>query len=354
MSAGLSSRSAPAPIVIDVEPEVDNRVLIPTNGEQPSQPPSDRIDTFGGDTMGTTWAVRAVLAPGLEARTVRLAVHQTLADIIAVFSHWEPMSELSRFNTAPAGRHKMSEPFWAAFGPALALSRSTDGAVDPALGALVDLWGFGPSGASRGQPKATEIAAALAVSGWHRLCPDDTDRTLIQPGGLRLDLSGIAKGHAVDRVSETLSQLGVAHHLVEIGGELRGRGIRPDGQPWWTEIERPYGLTGPRTLVALHDLSIATSGDAERYRLIDNVSYSHTLDGRFGRPIDNGMVSVTVLADTALRADALATALTVMGSREAAVFADRHGIAALMVWRTADGLCEILTKAATSMLGEDA
>lgn len=305
--------------------------------------------------MGTAWSVR--LTPPLEASRAQFqaAVEQELAGVIALFSHWDPSSELSRWNNAPAGTWAMSEPFWTVLDEAMNLAADTDGAVDPTLGALVDLWGFGPPGPrASGLPTDDEIEAALAVSGWGRLRMIRPGRGLVQPGGMRLDLSGVAKGHAVDRVSDRLTALGATHHLVEIGGELRGAGVKPDGLPWWTELEAAPGATAPRTLAALFDIAVATSGDSVRSFDVFGQSYSHTLDGRTGRPIRNGVASVSVFADTALRADAVATALTVMGPEDGAAWAEAMEVAALFTVRGPEGLTEIITPAAAAMLEEGA
>src|SRR5690606_581540 len=144
-----------------------------------------------------------------------------------------------------------------------------NGAVDPTLGALVDLWGFGPPGPrpldAFGQgvtvPLEDEIIAARALSGWGRLRLNRAARGVQQLGGFKLDLSGIAKGHAVDKVSERLTAMGATHHLVEIGGELRGAGVKPDGRPWWAELQQAPGAPAPRTVAALFDMAVATSGD---------------------------------------------------------------------------------------------
>jgi hypothetical protein len=120
--------------------------------------------------------------------------------------------------------------------------------------------------------------------------------SLFQPGGLRLDLNGIAKGFAVDQVAAALDRAGARSYLVEVGGELRGTGAKPDGQPWWVELERPPTANdGLRTLVALHGLSVATSGDYRRFFEHDGRRYAHTLDPATAAPVAHATVSVTVL-----------------------------------------------------------
>jgi len=141
-------------------------------------------------------------------------------------------------------------------------------------------------------------------------------------------------------VAATLAQLGIVHALVEIGGELVGFGVRPDGQPWWVDLETPPGVAVAPLRIALHGLAVATSGDSRRGR--------HTIDPRTGRPIDNGVVSVSVIAADALTADAWATALTVLGPAGDALAA-AQGIAARIVTATGG---EVLTPALAAMLAD--
>ena len=343
-------------------PRPDNRVLIPTHGRRPAPPPGTHIWDFAGETMGTTWSVRLVPPPDLDRAAFQSAIEDELTRIIALFSHWDPRSELSRLNAAPPGFWAVSEPFWDLLNAAMDLADDTNGAVDPSLGTLVDLWGFGPPGPRPPNgfgtgptvPSDEEINVARARSGWGIIRFNREARAVQQPGGVKLDLSGIAKGHAVDRVSERLTGLGGTHHLVEIGGELRGAGVKPDGMPWWVELQQAPGAPGPRTVAGLFDLAAATSGDWVRSFEGYGQTYSHTIDGRTGRPVENGVASVTVLAETAMYADAMATALTVMGSEEGPAFAKAMNIAAAFVVRTEGGLIEIVTPAFTAMLSEGA
>jgi len=337
-------------------------VLIPTHGLTPERPPSPLIWDFAGESMGANWSVRLVPPEGADRQAFQRAIDDELARIVALFSHWDSRSELARFNAAPEGFWAVSEPFWLLINQAMDIADDTDGAVDPTLGALVNLWGFGPPGprAANGfgdapsLPWEDEITAALAVSGWGRLRLNRERRAVQQIGGLKLDLSGIAKGHAVDRVSDQLTALGATHHLVEIGGELRGRGVKPDGHPWWVELQQGPDAPGPRTVAALFDLAVATSGDWVRKFETYGQTYSHTINGRTGRPIDNGLTSVTVLSDTAMYADAMATALTVMGPEEGPAFATAMQIAAAFVTRGPDGLTETVTPAFRAMMEEGA
>ncbi|MBA4001491.1 MAG: hypothetical protein C0461_12950 [Brevundimonas sp.] len=303
--------------------------------------------------MGTSWTVRAVGDPA-DGPRLTAAVREEIARVDEQMSHWRADSALSRFNTARRGEaHVLPGPLAGVLAYALSLAQETDGAFDPTLGALVDLWGFGPPGPRADIPADAEIETARAAGGWRRL-EQDADARWVQPGGLRLDLSGVAKGFAVDAVSERLTAEDTSHHLVEIGGELRGHGIKPDGRPWWVELEQPPGLDAPRMLAALHGLSVATSGDQVRVFEHDGRAFSHTLDGRTGRPVDNGVASVTVLHASAMQADALASALTVMGPAVGMAYAERESLAVRMILRGPDGLEEHFSPAFAAMLDDDA
>lgn len=331
---------------------VDNRVLIPPTRRAPSRPPSDIVWSLQGQTMGTTWSVRVVPAWGTTQADLQADIQAELDAVVAVFSPWEVDSEISRFNLAPPGTWALSDAFWSLLISSMDLADETNGAVDPTLGAIVDLWGFGPPGPRNDLPQEAEIATALAVSGWQKLRLHRAGQAAVQPGGLTLDFSGIAKGHAVDRISERLTALGTTSHLIEIGGELRGMGVKPDAQPWWVEIEQPPGSRIPRTVAALFDVAVATSGDYRRAFVQGEKLYPHTLDGRTGRPVDNGLTSVTVFDPSAMRADAMATALTVMGPDEGFGYATETGLNAHFVIRTATGLEERMTQAFSAMMDE--
>ena len=289
--------------------------------------PRARVVDLAGDTMGTTWQVRAALPLVLERDAARLQalVQARLEDIVADLSHWQPGSRLSRFNAADAGtEHSLSADFAAVMACAIQVASASDGAFDPALGRLTDIWGLGPRRTSSA-PGRADIAQALEMCGWQRLRFDASRRTLRQPGGVWLDLSGIAKGYAVDAVADLLAGQGVHHALVEIGGECTGRGIRPDGDPWWVDIENPPGVRLPTLRIALHQLSVATSGDYLRG--------GHTLDPRTGRPAMHQTTAVTVLHPACMQADAWATALGVLDPVAAQDLARRNALMARIVLR---------------------
>lgn len=328
------------------------RVLVPIMTTPPARPVGGLVRGFEGATMGTTWSVKAVLPATTDLAALSAMVQRALDNVVAQMSPWEPASDLSRFNRAAPGT-------WVALPAGLAtvlrraleIAADSDGAFDPTLGALSDLWGFGPSPFS-GQPPAPEaVAAAREAAGWRRARLDGD--ALLQPGGLTLDLNGIAKGYGVDEAARALDRAGVRAYLVEVGGELRGTGAKPDGQPWWVELERPpeAGETKtPRTLLALHGVSVATSGDYRRFFDHDGTRYAHTLDPAAGAPCVGQAASVTVVHPECMSADALATALTVMEPDAALAFAAARDLAVLIVRQGPEGLEEHLSPALRAML----
>ena len=280
-----------------------------------------------GQAMGTDWRLRVVLTDPERIVAARETMARALDRVIAEMSQWEPDSEISRFNRLGAGeRMVVSRGFAQVMDCALTIARISDGAFDPTLGAVSDAWGFGPS--------ASPLRAPERVSpgpGWQELALDASTRTLLQPGDLMLDLSGIAKGFAVDLASMVLTAAGFAHHLVEIGGEMRASGVRPDHQPWWVDVEPAPDALHEASRIALTGWSIATSGDWHRRRGGNGArEWSHTLSPAACAPVADGPRAATVLHPGCMQADALATVLMVKGVEDGIVFADTHGIAAHM------------------------
>ncbi len=304
--------------------------------------PSAVVLDLHGETMGTSWSVRFAAPAGTDPSPIRAAIVTRLAGLVAEMSHWEPDSLLSRFNRSPPGTWTTLPPDFAqVMARGLAIAQATGGAFDPAIGKLVDAWGFGPVPVTRA-PSTSEIQTARGASGWSRLSFVPIGAHLRQPGGTALDLSGIAKGHAVDAIADLLHDAGIPNALVEIGGELVGRGIRPDGDPWWVDLESPPSLTLLPLRMALHGQAVATSGDYRRG--------THTLDPRTGRPIETHVVSASVIHETALDADAWATALTVLGPLQGIELANANRIAARLVTEIDGTTCEYLTPALSAML----
>lgn len=316
------------------------------------------IRDYAGRSMGTSWSVRLAAAPDQAAEHIQDGLQQQLDLIVAEMSHWEAASDLGRFNRAAPGSWQALPPaFFDVLSYALGVARESGGAYDPCAGSLVNLWGFGPYGRFDQPdfvpPSADEITIARAQLAARPLILQRDGRRALQPGGVQLDLSAVAKGYSVDRLSYYLKTQGFAHHLVEVGGELRGSGAKPDGQPWWVMLEQVDGAAMDELVLALHGLSVATSGDYRRYFDMHGRRYSHTIDPRSGMPIANDLASVTVVHAQCMAADAWSTALTVLGCRDGLHLAELQGLAARFVVRQADGgFTEYLSTHLRNMLEE--
>jgi thiamine biosynthesis lipoprotein len=317
------------------------RVLVPHDISD-ERPTGCRLHEFSGCTMGTTWSVRLAAQttpPGLLSD-----IQRELDAVVGEMSHWLPSSDLCRFNRAESGSwHLLPPAFFSVLSYALAVAADSDGAYDPAAGTLVNLWGFGPLDRDRdsGQavPPLHTVKTLAAGAAWRRILLDRATCRAFQPGGAVLDFSSIAKGYGVDSVARYLERQGIRHYLVEVGGELRGAGMKPDGQPWWVMLEQPAADVD-QCLLALHGLAVATSGDYRRYFEQGGSRYSHTLDPRTGFPISNGVAAVSVIHRDCMTADAWSTALTVMGAEQGLRLAEARGLAARFLVRSEGRLIE--------------
>lgn len=298
--------------------------------------------------MGTTYSIQVVdtrLSPA-ERREWHEEIDALLEDLNRQMSVHRPDSEISAFN-----RHASMEPMEVSAGfrhvvaRALELAERTGGAFDPTLGPLVRLWGFGPDGPGDGHPTPEAIADARRKTGYRHLSLTEDGRLMKHLPELELDLGGIAKGYGVDRVADLLRAHGATRFLVEIGGEVLAEGTNVRGEPWRIGVQRP--VVGPATdagfqsIVPLTDgRALATSGDYRQFRhATDGRILSHIIAPRTGEPAGMATASVTVWAGDALTADALATALVVLGPGEglpllAASFPE---VEALFILRRADG-----------------
>ncbi len=299
--------------------------------------PSDIQHTvsLSGPTMGTTWNVTVVvpqLPPKLRS-TLKAAIETSLERVNESMSTYRPQSELSVFNS-----RRSVEPFAASSGLRFVLQRAhhiserTAGAFDVTIGPLVNAWGFGPQG-RRESPKVSELAALRDSVGYQKLVRDDAKKTIQKTHtDLYVDLSSIAKGYGVDQVAAALDGLGIARYLVEVGGEVRARGLNDRRVPWRLGIEKPVdGERGIQEVIALDDRAMATSGDYRNFREEGGVRVSHTIDPRTAQPISHMGASVTVVAETCVDADGWATALNVLGPVEGRKLAEGEGLAALFL-----------------------
>jgi FAD:protein FMN transferase len=299
--------------------------------------------------MGTTWRADFVAPEPSAVARIKARCEAVLCALVNEMSQWEEDSDLSRFNRLGPGEWMTLPPsFSAVVAEALRIAEWTGGAFDPTIGAASELWGFGAQ-AIPALPDAESVEASRRRIGWHLLAFASELSRLRQPGGVMLDLSAIAKGYAVDRVLEEISRQGIHSCLVEVGGELRAQGVKPDGQPWWVGMEDVDGLAAAPLRIALSGWAVATSSNARRYHDVGGIRLGHTLSPRDGRPVATSALAVSVIDESAMRSDALATALMVMGP-DAVQFAQAHAIPARIVLNSRDGPVEYLSSALQGML----
>jgi thiamine biosynthesis lipoprotein len=310
---------------------------------QPPQSPIARELLLSGPTMGTTFNVKVVTEDHSEAQRQRLTflIREVLDRVNDQMSTYLEDSEIMRFNGGGTEAFEASPELITVVAEAQRVARLSGGAFDITVGPLVDIWGFGPSGATE-TPDEAVLRELVAVTGFEQLEVDVSGGTLRKAReDCRIDLSAIAKGFAADRVSEALAQQGLPSHMVEVGGEVRARGFNGDGQVWRIGVERPTAAgRSVHLVVPLAELSMATSGDYRNFYERDGVRISHTIDPRSGRPVSHDLASVSVIHASCMTADALATAIGVLGPDEGFEFAERHDIPAYFLVRIADDVFE--------------
>lgn len=283
---------------------------------------------FNGKTMGTYYSI--VIDGGDEAarENIQTEIDTCLRDVNQQMSTWDPESEISKFNrSASTDWFSVSPEFATVVAESIRVYELTAGAFDPTVAPLIDLWGFGAK-RPKTLPNQEEIDAARSKTGMQYV------ESRSEPAAIRksrpeitLNLSAIAKGHGVDRVSELLTSLGYPSHVVDIGGEDRTGTVKSTGEKWRLGVESPIG--GIQRILECTEQSVATSGDYRNYFEIKGVRYSHAIDPATGRPVVNPPASVSVLNASCMTADALATGLMVMGTERGFSFATEHGISVL-------------------------
>jgi thiamine biosynthesis lipoprotein len=297
--------------------------------------------------MGTQFNVK-LAADDVDVATLQQKIEGSLAHVELMMSTYMPDSEISRFNASPTTDwHTVSEEFCVSVMHAQALSLLTDGSFDITVGPLVNLWGFGPGDIIDEPPADELISATMNLVGYEHLQADCARPALRKDiAELYLDMSAFGKGFAVDQIAERLEADGFNDYLVEIGGELRLAGHNSSGEKWAIGIEVPLiDQRRPHTVIRLTDTAVATSGDYRNYFEVNGKRYSHTIDTRTGRPVTHSLASVTVIDDSAYRADALATALLVMGPDKGMELATKEHLAVLFLLRDADSIDERATPA---------
>jgi thiamine biosynthesis lipoprotein len=309
--------------------------------------PISKLLIVQGKTMGTYYKVTVVLSEEQSNNSVyqldalQIKIDEKLELVNDQMSTYRPNSELSLFNQAQTSLTVSPETAYVVQS-SLALFELSGGAFDVTVGPLVNLWGFGPDKRPNKVPSEALIATQQEKVGSEKLTIKDN--TLIKSvAGLYVDLSAIAKGYGVDVVAEYLQSIGVSDYLVDIGGELRAKGVKPFNKQWTLAIEKPVEGQSVQRIIHIGDNGIATSGDYRNYYEFDGIRYSHTINPKTGKPIDHKLVSVTVIHPSSMMADGLATTIMVLGPEAGLTFAQKNNLAVFLLVKQDDDFIEHFT-----------
>ena len=301
----------------------------------------DQIYLFRGETMGTTYSVK-IVASNIDKENIQIQIDELLKEVNLVFSTYIENSELSKINKHQKNSSIQITPVMRDL---LLLSKKiyieSNGFYDPTVGPLVNLWGFGPSG-KRNKPSKKEVQSALRNVGLDKVSVSENSLSK-KKSEIYLDFSSIAKGQGVDDVGLVLESRGFKNYLVEIGGEVRARGKKPDGSFWSIGIEKPSQGTGEsiQKVIQLKDQSIATSGSYRNYLKYGDVTFSHTINPKTGYPVSHKLVSVSVIHKSCANADAWATALMALGPDKGLVIASALGLNAYFLVKEGQAFKEV-------------
>ncbi|MGL4318726.1 MAG: FAD:protein FMN transferase [Pseudomonas sp.] len=313
------------------------------------------VEEFGGPTMGSHYSLKYVAGAATPAQPeVREAVEGILAEVDQQMSTWRPDSAVSRFNQLPAAScQTMPAPVLELVRFGEQLSRASGGAFDLTLQPLLDLWGFGPQSRGAQVPGAGQLAAVRARIGYRHLRIEGEQ--LCKDAAVRLDLDSIAAGYTVDRIGLRLGDLGITSYLLNVTGELKVLGRKPDGSVWQVALEVPRDdRQVAQQVLALDGQGVSTSGDYRNYFEQDGQRYSHTFDPHTGAPVRHDLASVTVIDPSVLRADGLSTLLMVLGGERGLAYAEQAGIAALFIRRNGQAFVSYPSPAFASQFGAGA
>ncbi|MCH2111962.1 MAG: FAD:protein FMN transferase [Planctomycetes bacterium] len=307
---------------------------------------------LAGPTMGTAW--HAVVVPenaedALSSVQLTERVGFALDAVNAAMSTYLPSSELSKFALAPQDTwFPVSELTQKVAEAALYWAEKTNGAFDPTVMPLVNLWSFGPETRQAEAPSDEAMKQTLYSVGWQNIQLRTGEQPALQKiyAKTSLDFSAIAKGFGTDQAFQALRSSGSPGFLIEVGGEMRVFGEKAPGQPWVGGIEQPdslgFGTEIAHRIRMPSGTAMATSGDYRNWRMIDGKRVSHTIDPRTGHPVRHGVASATVLAEDCMTADALATALCVLEPKAGLeLIHSLENIECVLFVRTAEGFEEL-------------
>lgn len=297
--------------------------------------PFPEIQVITGAAQGTSYTVK--YAGGKEQIT-QVQLDSIFRVIDLSLSLYEPASLINRFNRE--GRVKMDEHMQHVINESLLCYKESAGSFDITTGALTELWGFGKVRHQK-IPSSADVKKQLAITGSKFLLVKGDSLVALRKG-IRIDCNGIAQGYTVDLVASFLSSRGVEQFMVELGGEIRVKGDHPEKGSWRIGVESPDVLAGDwhpvQQVIGLRNASVTTSGNYRKYFNAGGKMYSHVIDPLKGKPVDNGIIAVTVVAADAVKADAWDNALYVMGVEKAMQYlGTRTDLEAYIIYRDKEG-----------------
>ncbi|MEA1979982.1 MAG: FAD:protein FMN transferase [candidate division Zixibacteria bacterium] len=305
---------------------------------------------ISGQTMGTGYEVKIVTAEAISKQRfleVKNGIDSLLGVVNQQMSIYIDSSEITLFNCfKKTDWFPVSTETAEIFKQSLEVSKKSGGAFDITVGPLVNLWGFGPEEKDTNMPNEDSIAQVMRLTGYRKISAK------LSPPSIRkkvpdvyCDLAAIAKGYGVDRIAEYLEFNGISDYLVEIGGEIRARGRNQQDTVWQIGIAVPKNELGVQTVIPLNNLSMATSGDYRFYFERKGIRYSHIINPRTGKPITHKLASATVIHTNCSYADAMATAIIVLGPEDGYKLAQRENLPVLLIIRENDDFVEKMTPA---------
>jgi FAD:protein FMN transferase len=307
--------------------------------------------TWQGQTMGSVYTVKIVGTNLSQAQIDQLKseVDARLKEVNRQMSHYQSDSELSRFNRSSATAPVLVSPEFARVVRwSLELSRLSGGAFDPTLAPVINLWGFGEKTDQRAIPSEAALQAALRKTGWQHLSVTSRGELVKDIPDLTINLSAVAKGFGADEMTRVLRRHGLTNTYASIAGEVVVRGCSPRGTPWRVGVSAPVPLWRENdpmaAVVSLSDRAISTSGDYQKF-FTDAQGHRlcHILDPKTGWPVQHNVGGVSVVASDGMTADALATALFVLGAEAGMPFIEsRTNAAAVFILREPDGSFRLL------------
>lgn len=299
--------------------------------------------TQSGETMGTRYSAVFFAPAGLDESAIGTGLFAAVDKVDQQMSTWKPESDLSRLNAMPEHQWlAVPEELASVLVTAMRIGLQSDGAFDIGVGDLVNAWGFGPSGSAPDEQQIRTLQARAHRPATDALQIDRANNRVRKRAAITLDLSGIAKGFGVDELARCLDGFGITRYLVGIDGEMRARGLKPDGQAWAIAIEKPArNVRDVMGVMELTDAAVATSGDYRHWVELAGKHYAHTMSPSRGRPVSNRLAAVTVVMSSCILADAWATALLTLGETAAVELAKKRRMDALFVVRDGEEFQEI-------------